>query len=113
MNFVQVLFELQLENELFSNYTDSDFIKLKFSIKQKNNPKIEGNEITTMLKNINNQYFIFLKLDNYLDPSVYDTNFYIDENITHENITINNGIFVLDNTIGEFGGYKIPVNYIK
>ena len=44
--------------------------------------------------------------------SLYDSNLYVDEDIFSEQYgaTIKNGVYLLDMTIGEFGGYKVLFN---
>ncbi len=76
-----------------------------------NNGKLNENNVFTELQKNNGEYFAIFELDNFLDSSIYDTNFYIDETINNGKIIVNQGIYELDETIGDFGGYKIPVTY--
>lgn len=54
MNFVELLFELQLENEIFSKYSDSDFIKFEKRIKVEKqiNTEISSEVSEKLLKTI-------------------------------------------------------------
>lgn len=55
---------------------------------------------------------IIIKINNKLDENKFDSNFYLDKDLlsTDRKATIKKGIYKLDNSIGSFGGYKIPVN---
>ncbi len=51
-----------------------------------------------------------LVLDNDIDENTYDTTFYVDEDVyLGTDYIIMKGEYQLDNSIGNFGGYSIPV----
>uniref|UniRef100_UPI00404B43EC hypothetical protein n=2 Tax=Gelidibacter sp. TaxID=2018083 RepID=UPI00404B43EC len=55
---------------------------------------------------------IVIKLKEYLDPNIYDTNFYIDGDIYADddnNYYLPSSSYPLELNIGDFGGYRIPI----
>lgn len=55
---------------------------------------------------------LVFKLKEYLDPNVYDTNFYVDEDIYADddnNSYLPASSYPLELNIGDFGGYRVPI----
>lgn len=70
-----------------------------------------SNQIITVTGGQKGSEHLTLELNNSLDPTKFDTNFYIDADLTSSGneAVIKKGTYVLDRSIGKFGGYKIPV----
>jgi hypothetical protein len=69
-----------------------------------------GNQLSVGIKGEKGNEYITLQLNNHLDPTKFDTTFYVDQDIkSNKDITIKKGAYEIDNSIGAFGGYKIPV----
>lgn len=71
---------------------------------------LEDNEVFSNIVFYNGSPFIISMLDRELDPTIYDTNLYIDEDLIDEDLLVNQAIIPLDNSIGSYGGYLIPLN---
>lgn len=70
------------------------------------------NKVSTPVNlDANGNRYIELHLNNTMANSL-DTNLYIDENLLDENgnIVINSGVYPINNSLGEYGGYKININ---
>lgn len=69
------------------------------------------NQIITSVTGQKGNEYITLELSKSLDSTIFDTTFYIDKDLTPtgNEAVIKKGSYVLDLTIGKFGGYKIPV----
>lgn len=55
---------------------------------------------------------LVFKLKEYLDPNVYDTNFYVDEDIYADDDIdsyLPASSYPLELNIGDFGGYRVPI----
>lgn len=55
---------------------------------------------------------LVFKLKEYLDPNVYDTNFYVDEDIDADDDNdsyLPASSYPLELNIGDFGGYRVPI----
>ncbi|WP_292008543.1 hypothetical protein [Chryseobacterium sp.] len=57
------------------------------------------------------KYAAYIELNNTMDPNQYDTSlFYVDEDIDVNNkYVIKAGVYQLDNSIGDYGGYELSV----
>ncbi|MDO5616776.1 MAG: hypothetical protein Q4G16_11330 [Cruoricaptor ignavus] len=55
-------------------------------------------------------YNAFLVLENKIDKSLFNTDFYIDKDINVDNkYIVKEGVYLLDETLGDYGGYKLDV----
>ena len=72
----------------------------------------ESRDDTFAIEEINGIKYAVLKLTNNLDENRFDTNLYVDELISDEetDLSLPEGIYQLDATIGEFGGYRVLLN---
>ena len=72
----------------------------------------ESEENVFNVEEINGLNYLTLALTSTLDPIKFDTNFYVDEDVIDEEseITIPKGTYTLDNSIGNYGGYKVLLN---
>jgi len=68
--------------------------------------------LTFNAKEINGQNYLILALTSKLNSLEFDTNFYVDTDIIDEEsgIVVPKGIYNLDDTIGNYGGYKVLFN---
>ncbi|WP_298767321.1 hypothetical protein [uncultured Polaribacter sp.] len=71
-----------------------------------------SNDLTFSTQEINGQNYVILALASELNSEDFDTNFYVDEDITDEEsgIVVPKGIYNLDYTVGNYGGYKVLLN---
>ena len=67
-----------------------------------------ANQIVLDIKGESGNQYLLIELNDRLDPNKFDTNFYVDNNLTSKNneATIIKGIYKLDSLIGKYGGYK-------
>nr|WP_314495672.1 hypothetical protein [uncultured Chryseobacterium sp.] len=66
-----------------------------------------------IIQNPNNEFSALIYLNQNVDPNQYDTVFYIDQDFNAgENYLLKAGEYQLDNSIGEYGGYKIIVEQL-
>jgi len=87
------------------------------------NPPVSDKELTTIIntqiqegqnqaqRTAHDSHLVF-ELKEYLDPKVYDTNFYIDEDIyadDDDNSYLPSSSYPLELNIGDFGGYRVPI----
>ncbi|WP_419868202.1 hypothetical protein [Chryseobacterium sp. CT-SW4] len=60
------------------------------------------------------KYAAYIELNNAMDPNQFDTSFYVDQDIDVNNeYVIKAGVYQLDNSIGEYGGYELEVTKIN
>jgi hypothetical protein len=71
-----------------------------------------SNQLVADIKGEKGGEYLLLELNTPLNSEIFDTNFYIDNDLTSKEnqATITKGIYSLDPSIGNFGGYKIPVS---
>jgi hypothetical protein len=79
-------------------------------------PKLPREIPAEIEQDVNGKYFSKIELNQNVDSNIYDTNFYIEEDlaISYENKTyiIKKGIYELNSNIGKFGGYKLDITTI-
>jgi len=82
---------------------------------RKPKPKIEtelkGNSVNLPIIKTDKEMYILVELNSFFDEKKFDTNFYVDEDITstEDKLVIIKNIYKLDKTIGKFGGYKVLI----
>lgn len=59
-------------------------------------------------KNSSTKKTMKIYLNNSLDSS-FDSNFYIDSDMVYDNFILSKGVYKLDPSLGEYGGYEIPL----
>lgn len=74
-------------------------------------PPPTSNQVVVEIKGEKDDEYLMIQLNNALDSEKFDTNFYVDEDLSSpkNEATIKKGDYALDKSIGDFGGYKIPV----
>lgn len=79
--------------------------KVKITIKK----STDLDNLTFNVQEINGEKYLTLALTSALNSTEFDTNFYVDEDIIDEEsgIVVPKGIYNLDNTVGNYGGYKV------
>ena len=70
-----------------------------------------SNQVVVDVKGEKGNEFLLVELNNSLNPLDFDTNLYVDSDLKSidNEAVIKRGTYKLDSTIGNFGGYKIPV----
>jgi hypothetical protein len=105
---VGFLFDLGRASKRCRGFGICDVVAFWIVIYKQVEPK--NNQLSVGIKGEKGKEYIMLQLNNNLDPTKFDTNFYIDQDIiTNKDITVKKGTYNIDKTIGAFGGYKIPV----
>ncbi len=79
----------------------------EITIEYLNSEPLEG--MTFVSEQIDGQNYLILALTSDLDSDKFDTNFYIDEDVIDEEsgLVIPVGTYNLDDTVGNYGGYKV------
>lgn len=74
-------------------------------------PKPTSHQLVAEIKGEKGKEYLLLELNNHLNSKEFDTDFYVDDDLSSskDEATIKKGIYALKDSIGNFGGYKIPV----